>query len=309
MRVAVTGAAGFIGSHVCERLLAAGHEVSGLDSMSPFYPREQKQLNLAALRQIKSFRFVEQDVLEKRLGDVMGRQDAIVHLAGRAGVRANGAPEFERDNVRGTAAVVEAAAERGIERVVLGSSSSVYGPAAAALREDAPLAPLSDYGRSKARAESAAARIARIRGLELVRLRYFTVYGPRQRPDMAFSRFLAAAAAGRTFTVFGDGRQVRDFTYVGDAVEATLLALTDGRPGAVYNVSGGRPTTLADALTLVAASSGVSPSIRFAPADSREPPMTAADLSRACRELGYEPQVGLAEGVERQLGEAVSAAA
>lgn len=293
MRVVVTGAAGFVGSHVCEELLAAGHEVVGVDSFTRFYARELKEANVAALRRAPNFTLLERDVVEGPLPEA----DAIVHLAGRPGVRC-GSPElFTAANVRTTEAVLRS----GAPRVVLASSSSVYAPARGPVAEDALLAPRSPYGRSKLAAERVAVRLARERGVELVRLRYFTVYGPRQRPDMAFSRFLAAARSGEPAPLLGDGRQVRDFTYVGDAAAATRLALTRGRPGAVYNVSGGAPTTLADALAIIAREAGAEPPLERRPPDPREHRTTAADLTRATADLGWAPVVPLDEGIRRQV--------
>ncbi|MEX2195822.1 MAG: NAD-dependent epimerase/dehydratase family protein [Thermoleophilaceae bacterium] len=300
MRVVVTGAAGFVGSHVCEGLLAAGHEVVGVDAFTRFYARERKEANVAALRTAPGFRLVE--------GDVLGGippADAAVHLAGRPGVRGGSPGLFDAANVHTTEAVMRA----GIRRVVLASSSSVYAPAEGPVAERAPLAPRSDYGRSKLDAERAATRLAGELGVELVRLRYFTVYGPRQRPDMAFSRFVDAALSGIPAPLLGDGRQVRDFTYVGDAAAATLLALERGRPGAAYNVSGGRPVALSDALAVIAREAGGAPPLQRRPRDPREHRSTAADLTLARAELGYAPGTPLEEGIARQVAHLAAASA
>ena len=293
MKVVVTGAAGFVGSHVCEELLAAGHEVTGIDSFTRFYAREHKEANVAGLRGAPGFRLLERDVLDGALPAA----DALVHFAGRPGVRGGSPDLFEAANVRTAEAVLRA----GIARVVLASSSSVYAPAVGPVAEHAPLAPCSDYGRSKLAAEQRATALAGDRGVELVTLRYFTVYGPRQRPDMAFSRFMDAALSGIAAPLLGDGSQVRDFTYVGDAAAATLLALERGRPGAVYNVSGGRPVPLKRALAVIAAETGGAPPLDRRPRDPRELRSTAADLSRARAELGYAPATPLEEGIARQV--------
>jgi nucleoside-diphosphate-sugar epimerase len=293
MRVVVTGAAGFVGSHVCEELLAAGHEVTGIDSFTRFYARERKEANVAGLRGAPGFHLLEHDVLEGALPAA----DALIHFAGRPGVR-GGSPElFEASNVRTAEAVVLA----GIPRVVLASSSSVYAPAAGPVAENARLAPCSDYGRSKLLAEQRATALAEEHGVELVTLRYFTVYGPRQRPDMAFSRFVDAALSGIAAPLLGDGSQVRDFTYVGDAAAATLRALERGRPGAVYNVSGGQPVPLSRALAVIAAETGGALPLDRRPRDPRELRSTAADLSRARADLGYVPATPLEEGIARQV--------
>jgi UDP-glucuronate 4-epimerase len=310
MRIVVTGAAGFIGSHVCERLVARGHRVVGIDAFTRFYVRELKELNVAALRTAPAFRLEERNLLDAPgLVRAVAGADAICHLAGRPGVRGGAPVLFEAGNVRTTEAVMRAAALAGVGRVVLASSSSVYGPARGAVREDDRLRPLSLYAQSKRRAELVAARTARRHGVELVTLRYFTVYGPRQRPDMAFARFLRAALGGGEMPLLGDGRQRRDFTYVGDAAEATALAVELGRPRAVYNVAGGRPVALAEALALLAGELGSAPALARLPADPREPLTTAADLGRARAELGWTPRTGLEHGLRRQVEEAVAAAA
>jgi len=310
MRTVVTGAAGFIGSHLCERLLAEGHEVTGLDSFSRFYARPLKEANLAELRGAPDFRFVEANATPEGLAPALLGADAVCHLAGRPGVR-GGAPQlFERANVQTSEAVIRAAAAAGATRVVLASSSSVYGPADGPVDEEVPLRPLSHYGRSKLRAERVAARLATRLGIELVVLRYFTVYGPRQRPDMAFARFVACALDGGEMTLLGGGGQRRDFTYVDDACEATVRALRHGRAGRTYNVSGGGSASLSHALGLLGDALGATPSLAPGPADSREARSTAADLTRARADLGYEPAVTLVEGIARHAehARAVSAA-
>jgi nucleoside-diphosphate-sugar epimerase len=310
MRIAVTGAAGFIGSHLCEHLLAAGHEVRGVDAFTRFYRRELKEANVAALRRAPGFALHELNLLDApALAAPLAGADAICHLAGRPGVRQGGPAVYEAGNVRATEALVGAAARAGVRRVVLASSSSVYGAAAGPVREDAPLRPLSPYGRSKRRAERVAERLARRHGVELVTLRLFTVYGPRQRPDMAFARFTAAALAGEEMPLLGDGAQSRDFTFVADAAEAIALAVERGPPGSVLNVSGGRPARLDRALGLLAGALGREPRLRRSPADGREPRSTAADLGRVRSELGWEPRTGLAEGLRLQVAHAVAAAA
>jgi nucleoside-diphosphate-sugar epimerase len=310
MRIVVTGAAGFVGSHLCDELVARGHEVVGIDGFTRFYGRELKERNVASVRRAPSFTLHERNLLDRPgLADLLSGADAVCHLAGRPGVRGGAPVLFEAGNVRTTEAVMHSAARAGVRRVLLASSSSVYGPASGPVGEDAPPRPLSPYARSKRRAELVATRLARRHGLELVTLRYFTVYGPRQRPDMAFARFVRAALAGSEMPLLGDGRQRRDFTYVGDAAEATALALDRGREGGVYNVSGGRPVELAEALRLLGERLGRAPRLEPRPPDAREPRSTAADLGRARRELGWTPRTPLDLGLRLQAQHAAAAAA
>ncbi|MBN1528536.1 MAG: NAD-dependent epimerase/dehydratase family protein [Thermoleophilaceae bacterium] len=308
MRIGVTGAAGFIGSHVCERLLARGHEVVGIDAFTRFYGRELKEANVAALRSAPGFELVELNVLDETgLAPALIGLDAVCHLAGRPGVRRGTTEVYAAGNVQTTAAVLGAAHSAGVRRVLLASSSSVYGRTDGRVPEHAPLRPLSEYGRSKRAAERLARVEAAALGIELVVLRYFTVYGPRQRPDMAFARFVDAALGGEPMRLLGDGRQVRDFTYVGDAAEATALALESGRDGATFNVAGGAPATLAEAFSLLAHELGRTPELERLPADGRDPRSTGADLTRARVELGWEPVTALPDGLALQAAHAAAA--
>jgi nucleoside-diphosphate-sugar epimerase len=306
MRVIVTGAGGFIGSHLCERLLSSGEEVIGIDAFTPLYPRKLKEANLAGLRAARGFRLRERDLLDPHLRRDFEGAGAICHLAARAGVRSAAEVGFIRDNMLATEAVVRAAAAAGVRRVVLASSSSVYGQMKGVTREEAPLRPLSAYGRSKRDAELRARHVADGSGLELVILRLFTVYGPRQRPDMAFARFVHAALGGPRMALLGDGLQVRDFTYVQDAVEAIALAVRHGEGGRVYNISGQSTASVGDALARLAAALDRDAQLVPAPADPREPALTAADITCARVELGYEPVVSLDRGIEMQASAALA---
>jgi nucleoside-diphosphate-sugar epimerase len=301
MRVVVTGAAGFLGSHVCERLVEHGHEVLGVDAFTDFYDSSLKRRTAAWLADEWGIEVHERDVLDAELSEELRGATAVCHLAGLPGVRCRDPQRLESGNVESTRRVIRAAAAAGVQRVLLASSSSVYAPAGEAIREEAELGPLSAYGRSKQSAERVAEELASASGLELVVLRYFTVYGPRQRPDMAFARFLSALRRREAMPLFGGGGQRRDFTYAADAAEATALALERGRPGTAYNVSGGRSVELSLALSMLAAEAGSAPLLAGEPANPEEHENTEADLTRARSELGYRPSVSLEDGIALQV--------
>jgi len=297
VKYVVTGAAGFIGSHLAEALLREGHEVLGVDTYTDYYARARKERNAAGI-----------DVLEADLADVplepiLAGADGVFHLAGQPGVRASWGDTFElylRRNVRATQRVFEAAADTGI-RVVFASSSSVYGDAERyPTPEDTPPQPISPYGISKLACEHLAVAIARARGLDAVLLRYFTVYGPRQRPDMAFTAMLEALARGERFRLFGDGSAARSFTYVGDAVRATIAAMERGRAGSLYNVGGGDEATMNEAIALVEEVSGRILDVERVEAAAGDVKRTKADVSKAAADLNWAPETALRDGLAAQ---------
>ncbi|HWA55193.1 MAG TPA: NAD-dependent epimerase/dehydratase family protein [Solirubrobacterales bacterium] len=305
-RALVTGAAGFVGSHLCERLLADGYEVIGLDSFSDHYARELKQLNIAALAGEPRFRLVERDLSSDSIGDLFEGADVAFHLAARPGVRDSWVEfdDYVAANIVGSRLVFDAAAKAGV-RVVYASSSSVYGDAASLpVGEQHPVNPISPYGASKVMTEVLAGAYASSFGLDAIGMRYFTVYGPRQRPDMGLSRFIEAATAGEAISVYGDGLQRRDMTYVGDVVEATVLAAELGRSGAVYNVASDSPRTLLDILDGLAEALDLPVKLAHEEAKPGDVRDTWGDIGRAVADLGYEPKVPLQTGLERQVEEA-----
>ncbi len=303
-RYLVTGCAGFIGSHLAEALVAAGHDVVGIDAFTDYYARELKERNVERVRESARFILAEDDLAEANLEQLLDGVDAIFHLAAQPGVRGSWGPTFEiyvRDNIAVTQRLLEAAAGRGL-RVVYASSSSVYGNADSyPTSEDARPAPISPYGVTKLCCEQLAGAYAACFRHEAVALRYFTVYGPRQRPDMAFTRLFRALVGGTTFDVFGTGEQSRDVTYVGDAVRATVLAMERGRPGAVFNVGGGTETSLNEVIALAESTSGRKLGTRFVDAATGDVRRTSADTTRIRRELGWRPQTPLEEGLAHQL--------
>jgi UDP-glucuronate 4-epimerase len=299
--VLVTGAAGFIGSHVCEALVTRGHAVIGVDNFDPFYPRAVKERNLESLRANRAFRLIEADVAHDAVP--MDGVAAVLHLAAKAGVQ----PSLEHPaayadaNVTGSARVLDAARRAGVAQVVLGSSSSVYGDATPApFTEDAAaMEPISPYAATKRAAELLAHVFAHLYPMRITCLRFFTVYGPRQRPDLAIHRFTDLIARGQGVRMHGDGSSERDYTYISDAVDGVLAALTRtaGPSFEVLNIGGGARVRLDRLIGLIGAALGREPRIERHPDQPGDVRLTAADLRRAERALGYRPRVGIEEGI------------
>jgi UDP-glucose 4-epimerase len=304
MRALVTGVAGFIGSTLAERLLGDGAEVIGVDCFTDYYPRAQKEANVAVLRAHGNFRLVERALHDMDLAQALDGVTHVFHLAAQAGVRKSWGRDFTAytlNNVDATQALLEACRDLPIERFVYASSSSVYGDAVhLPMPEEVYLQPVSPYGVTKLAAEQLCHLYFVNHGVPTVSLRYFTVYGPRQRPDMAFHRFLRAALTAQPITVYGDGEQTRDFTFVADAVEATRAAAVQGRPGAVYNIGGGSRVSLNQALAALAEAAGRTLEIRREPAQKGDMRDTFADTTRARADLGFSPNTTLGDGLLAQ---------
>lgn len=310
MRVLVTGGAGFIGSHLCERLVERGEEVVAVDNFDPFYAAGVKRGNLAGLEGHPRFRLVEADVcdperVDAALGD--GELDVVVHLAARPGVQPSIRQplEYVHVNVGGTVGALEVARRRGARAFLLGSSSSVYGDSAPVpFREDDPAArPISPYAASKRAAELLCHTYAHLHSLSIVCLRLFTVYGPRQRPDLAIHKFARLMAAGEEVPVFGDGTTERDYTYVDDVLQgiegAVRYALDHPGGFDVFNLGESRTVPLAELLTLLSGEMGVEPRIRRLPAQPGDVTRTYASIERARSRLGYDPRTPIEEGIRR----------
>lgn len=304
MKAVVTGAAGFIGSHLTESLLADGREVVGVDAFVDYYPREVKERNLARSRGHRSFRLVEGSVQDMDLAPLLDGASQVFHLAAQAGVRASWGRDFAvytDNNVLATQRLLEASVAARVPRLVYASSSSVYGDAASLpLQELTACRPVSPYGVTKLAAEHLANLYHSNMGLPVVSLRYFTVYGPRQRPDMAFHRFLTAARDGSPIRLFGDGGQTRDFTYIDDIVAATRAAADSGRAGGVYNVGGGERVALSDVIGRIERVTGRRLEVIREGAQKGDMRDTFADTSAARRDLGFRSTVALDEGLARE---------
>jgi nucleoside-diphosphate-sugar epimerase len=304
-RALVTGCAGFIGSHLCERLVLEGWSVVGIDAFTPYYDRREKEDNLLGLHADRRFALVEADLAVADLTPPMRDVSVVVHLAAQPGVRPSFGDAFARytsDNLLATQRVLDAAKATDCPRVVWASSSSVYGDAASypCVVSRTPTRPRSPYGVTKRACEDLAA-IYRADGVSTVGLRYFTVYGPRQRPDMAIRRLCEALLDGTPFPLYGDGRQSRDLTHVADAVDATWRAARAADPGAIYNVGGGHEATLAEVIAMLEELSGRTAILDRRPPQRGDVRRTSADTSPARADLGWVAHVALRDGLRSEL--------
>lgn len=304
MRALVTGAAGFIGSHVVDSLVADGIEILGIDNLDPAYAPSVKRANLAAATGSRRLRLLEADVLGPGLAGTLAgeRFDVLVHLAGKTGVRGSVADPggYQRVNVLGTQAMLELARALEIPRFVFASSSSVYGENPdQPWREDAPLQPVSPYGCSKGAGELLTHAYHRMYGIRCVVLRLFTVYGPRQRPDLAIHSFATRLLAGQPVTLFGDGTAARDYTHVGDVTRAIRAAMAlDSHGHEIVNVGNGRPVTLDELVRLLEAALGMTAPVEHVGKHRGDVPRTWASIGKAKRLLGYEPATRIEQGLE-----------
>lgn len=299
----VTGAAGFIGYTLSTRLLEGGWRVVGVDAFTDSYGPGEKVARAERLSRLPRFTFIRGDLATMALSSVLQGSEVVFHLAGRAGVRQSFdlKSKYVHDNVIATRAVVVAAQEMGVRRLVYASSSSLYGNTPPPFREDGPLAPISPYGQTKLEAEKICLSGGVTGDLESIALRYFTVYGPEQRPDMGIRLFLEAAIAGRSIKVFGDGSQRRDFTYVDDIVRATIAAADTETFGCAVNIGGGSDVSVSDLLLTIQELVGKPVALDNLPFARGDVNKTEADLTLARKILDFEPKVRLREGVEREL--------
>lgn len=304
MKALVTGAAGFIGSHLSEYLIEKGLRVVGIDSFMDYYPRSMKESNIAGIIRDQHYEFIEGSLLEVDLSRLLAGVDVVFHQAAQAGVRASWGRSFKvytDNNILATQMLLEACKESPVEKFIYASSSSVYGDTKdLPMRESSLPCPVSPYGVSKLAAEHLSCLYHRNFAIPAVSLRYFTVYGARQRPDMAFHRFLRWALEGSALQIYGDGRQSRDFTHVDDIVEANWLALEKGQPGEVFNIGGGSRVTLNEVVEMIKTMVGRELEVHYEGVQKGDVRHTFADMTKAEKKLGYRPKVPIQDGLQRE---------
>jgi UDP-glucuronate 4-epimerase len=305
MPVLITGVAGFIGSHLAERLVDSGVSVVGTDGFTTYYDPTLKRSNIEDLARSERFRLVEGNLRDLELSDLLAGVDVVYHLAGQPGVRRSWGREFEiylNENLLATQLLLEAVRDTDVRQFVFASSSSVYGDAERLpTRESDTPRPVSPYGVTKLAGEHLCHLYFSRFDVPTVPLRYFTVFGPRQRPDMAFTRFIQAATEDREIEIFGDGLQSRDFTYVDDAVSATIAAAAKGRPGEAYNIAGGAQATVLEVVEILGELLGRDVPVRHLPPVPGDARHTGADTEKARGDLGYVPRTGLQQGLSQQI--------
>jgi len=302
----VTGCAGFIGSHLCELLLRNNCEVTGIDCFTDYYSPARKEQNLKNFISNKRFKLFRREMSTDKLTDAVQDTDYVFHLAAQPGVRSGWGDDFEvyvRRNIIATHNLLETIKEDNtrVKKVILASSSSIYGDNPVPMREEQLPKPVSPYGITKVACENLGHLYFKQFGLPVVTLRYFTVYGPGQRPDMAFYKFIDKLLKGKPIVVYGDGSQKRDFTYIDDVVESTLKAAEKGIPGDIYNIGGATEITIRDAVSLLEGIAGRKVRIEFCPSQPGEMRETLADNKRARDILGFTPGTDLRTGLKKEL--------
>jgi len=306
MNSIVTGAAGFIGSRLSRRLLQEGFFVIGIDSYSDYYPRWIKEKNIEPLLKDKNFKFIPGDINSLDLSDILRQGEIIYHLAAQAGVRASWGKSFSiytRDNIETTQRLLEMAKDVPIKKFIFASSSSVYGYSPELpMSETSLLFPYSPYGVTKLAAENLCFLYHKNYSVPTVSLRFFTVYGPGQRPDMAFHKFLKCVLEDRPLPVFGDGKQTRDFTYVDDIIEANLSCIDRAKPGETYNIGGGNRKKLEDIFPILEDICKKKITIQWEKKQKGDVPHTLASIQKAQQDLGYNPDTDIREGLSNEWG-------
>ncbi len=304
MTCLVTGAAGFIGSHLCRKLIKEGFSVAGIDSFTDSYPKWIKERNIKPLMREKNFKFLSSDLNDLELKKLLSKTDYVFHHAAQAGVRTSWGENFSvyiKNNIEATQKLLEAAKNSRIKKFIYASSSSVYGFCPELpMSETSPLYPFSPYGVSKLAAEHLCFLYFKNYNVPTVSLRFFTVYGPGQRPDMAFHKFFKAIAEDKQITVYGDGKQTRDFTYVDDIIEANFSSLKNGVPGEIYNIGGGSRKKLEEIFPILESICQKKIKMFREEKQKGDVPHTLADIQKAHKELNYSPQIQLPDGLKEE---------
>lgn len=304
MTCIVTGAAGFIGSHLCRRLLKKGFSVIGIDSFTDFYPKWIKNKNILPLMRDKKFEFIAEDINSVGLTKLLNRSDYVFHLAAQAGVRTSWGHNFSvytKNNIEATQKLLEAVKDTKIKKFIYASSSSVYGLCPELpISETSPLYPFSPYGVTKLAAEHLCYLYYKNFGLPLVSLRFFTVYGPGQRPDMAFHKFFKTIAEGEQISIFGDGKQTRDFTFIDDIIEANFASLENGKPGETYNIGGGTRKKLEDIIPIIEKICDKKAEINWEEKQKGDVLHTFANIEKARKDLNYSPETQIEDGLKEE---------
>jgi nucleoside-diphosphate-sugar epimerase len=305
MNCLVTGASGFVGSHLCERLIERNCSVVGIDSFEDFYPRWIKEKNISALMKEERFELIPEDINSVDIDTLLEKSDCVFHLAAQAGVRESWGDHFSvyaKNNIETTQRLLESAKDHKITKFIYASSSSVYGMCPdLPMAETSSLYPLSPYGVTKLAAEHLCFLYFKNFGIPTVSLRFFTVYGPRQRPDMAFHKFLKAIGEDEKITVYGDGKQTRDFTYVGDVIDACLSAVDMGKSGEVYNIGGGSQESLEAIFPHLENICGKEFEIEWAQRQKGDVLHTFAKIEKAKKDLDYSPKTRIEYGLQEEL--------
>ncbi len=304
MQCVVTGSAGFIGSHLAERLIDLGNNVIGIDSFSDYYDKQIKRSNIEKLLKNKNFVLIEGDILNLDLDKAMDKAEYIFHQAAQPGVRHSWGKNFDfyiRNNIMATLKILELLKDKKIKKLIYASSSSLYGDTNLPMREDSVLRPVSPYGVTKLAAENLCYLYWKNYKIPIVALRYFTVYGPRQRPDMAFHKFIKAILKDEEIIIYGSGKQTRDFTYISDIVDANIKAMESNVSGEIFNVGGGGQISLSETLRILEQIIGKSSNVQYIAQQKGDVKDTHADISKAKKMLRYIPQIKLSEGLKQEV--------